>query len=160
MLEESGEKVGRKRAESQETVGRKVRKKWGESSDKMRRKLREWGESDEKVGRRRREPKDPPPDWQNASPQSPKDPQERPGGSQKPPMRAPKSSQGRPQGRPETPSDTISLLGPFLFPFVSHLGPQKLPQKGLKGGPGEAKRGPRAFQERFMRRLMSKSIFR
>ena len=135
------------------------RKKWGESSDKMRRKLRECGEKDEKVGRRRREPKDPPPDWQNASPQSPKDPQERPGGSQKPPMRAPKSSQGRPQGRPETPSDTISLFGPFLLPFVSHLGPQKLLQKRPKGGPGEAKRGPRAFQERFMRRLISKSIF-
>ena len=159
MLEESGEKVGRKRAESQEKVQRKCRRKWGEGGDKIRRKLREWGDSDEKVGRRRREPKDPHQDWQNAPLQSPTDPQEKPGGSQKPPIRAPKSSQGRSRGCPETPSDTTSLFGPFLFPFVSHLGPQKLPQKGLKGGPGEAKRGPRAFQERFMRRLISKPIF-
>ena len=50
------------------------RKKWGESSDKMRRKLREWGESDEKVGRRRREPKDPPQDCTDAFPEPPKDP--------------------------------------------------------------------------------------
>ena len=124
-------------------------KKWGESSDKMRRKLREWGESDEKVGRRRRDPKDPPPDWQNASPQSPTDPQERPGGSQKPPMRAPKSSQGRPQGRPETPSDTMSLFGPFLFPFVSHLGPQHPPPEGSQRGPGTGQERPKSFPRTF-----------
>ena len=145
----SGEKVDR----TLEEVGTK----WGQSGVKVE---REWGESEEKLGRMCREPRDPPQDCQDAPPQPPTDPQEGPGGAQKPPIRDPKSSQRRLRGRPQTPSDTMSLFGPFLFPFVSHLGPQELPQEGPKGGLGEAKRGPRASQERCLRRLCSKSIFR
>ena len=95
--ESCAEKVGRKWKESKENVGRmcgeireKVRRKRRQSGDKEGRTLRGNGKN---VGRKCREPKDPPQDCQNALPETPKDPRERPGGIQNPPMRDPKSSQ-------------------------------------------------------------------
>ena len=125
------------------------RKKWGESSDKMRRKLREWGESDEKVGRRRREPKDPPPDWQNASPQSPTDPQERPGGS---PKASHEGSKIVPGASPRPSRDPFGHHIPFRSLFVAFCVPSwtpKTPPETSQRGPGRGQERPKSLPRTF-----------
>ena len=103
------------------------------------------GESDEKVGRRRREPKDPPPDWQNASPQFPTKARRFPKASHE-------GSKIVPGASPRPSRDPFGHHIPFRSLFVAFCVPSwtpKTPPETSQRGPGRGQERPKSLPRTF-----------